>query len=81
MQVSQLQGLVEASERTRQEQEQGIRRQTSRAQESQANVTSLAAKIGENHSTVDNGITQHLQVLFNSLVPRLHTPAFFHFLR
>lgn len=45
--VSQLQGLVEASERTRQEQERNIRRHASHAHESHASATSLAAKISE----------------------------------
>ena len=44
--VSQLQGLLEAGERARHEQEKGMRRHASRTQEAQASATSLAGRMG-----------------------------------
>lgn len=44
--VSQLQALVEASERTRQEQQKGIRTQAADVQAAQSTVASLNSKIG-----------------------------------
>jgi len=44
--VSQLQGLLEAGERARQEQEKGMRRHASQTQEAQASVTSLTGRMG-----------------------------------
>ena len=45
--VTQLQGIVDASERARQEQEQGLRRQAVTNQESQACMATANARIGE----------------------------------
>ena len=45
--ATQLQGLVDASERTRQEQEQGLRRQAAASHESQASVATANARIGK----------------------------------
>ena len=45
--VAQLQGLVDAGERARQEQEQGLRRQAATSQESQASAVAANARIGE----------------------------------
>lgn len=45
--VSQLQALVDASERTRQEQQRGIRTQAADVHAAQSSVTSLNSKIGE----------------------------------
>ena len=45
--AAQLQALVDAGERSRQEQEQGLRRQAATSQESQASVVAANARIGE----------------------------------
>lgn len=50
--VSQMQGLVEAAERARHEQEKGARRQVDQAREVKASVKSLSGKTGVSESIV-----------------------------
>ena len=50
--VSQLQALVEATERTRQEQEKGIRSHAASAQHAQCTVASLNSKISKHYKTI-----------------------------
>ena len=47
--ANQLQGIVESAERTRQQQQKGIKKQATSMQEAQATITRLTSRNGEYH--------------------------------
>lgn len=48
--ANQLQGIVESAERTRQQQQKGIKKQVNNMQEAQATITKLTSKTGKSGS-------------------------------
>ena len=53
--ANQLQGIVESAERTRQQQQKGIKKQATNVQEAQANITRLTSRNGkERYALLEN---------------------------